>query len=179
MTQTTQNIVPLKTLVRASLSAVVVATILLVTVILPAEYNIDLLGSGKALGLDKFAATAAEDTPVQSSNVQKAPTREDEVTINIPAGKGLEYKLHMVPDSQMKYEWSVTGGELFFDFHGEPKGAPAGYYESFTLSTASSASGLFYAPFEGSHGWYWKNNGSKPLKINLKTSGSYEVIGLK
>ena len=34
-------------------------------------------------------------------------------------------------------------------------------------------------PFEGSHGWYWKNVSNQDVVIELKTSGNYLVTGLK
>jgi hypothetical protein len=39
--------------------------------------------------------------------------------------------------------------------------------------------GSFTSPFDGSHGWYWKNNSDKPVAVQLIVEGRYEVIGLK
>lgn len=162
-----------KSLVRGTVAAALLAGAALVTIILPAEYGIDPLGTGKALGLTQIAA-ATDKGPAEIF-----PEREDTVEINIAPGKGLEYKLHMMPGAKVQHEWSVEGGQLYSDFHGEPQGDKTGYYESFALSTSSGMSGLFYAPFEGSHGWYWKNKSDTPMTIRLKVKGSYEIIGLK
>ena len=32
---------------------------------------------------------------------------------------------------------------------------------------------------EGTHGWYWKNVGTKPIKVTLVTSGEYEILGVR
>lgn len=171
-----------KSLVRGTLAAAVFAGVALVTVILPAEYDIDPLGTGKALGLTDIAAAAdtVEMAPVApEETAQVFPEREDTIEIPIAAGKGLEYKLHMMPGAKVQHEWSVEGGELYYDFHGEPQGDTTGYYESFAIATSAGMSGLFYAPWEGSHGWYWKNKTDKAMIIKLTLKGSYEIKGLK
>lgn len=179
-----------KSLVRGSLVAAVFAGVVLVTLILPAEYDVDPLGTGKALGLTEIAAAAdkAETTPaapaeaappVPAETAQVFAEREDTIEIPIAAGRGLEYKLHMMPGAKVSHEWSVEGGELYYDFHGEPQGDTTGYYESFAIATSAGMSGLFYAPWEGSHGWYWKNKTDKDMTIKLTLKGSYEIKGLR
>lgn len=170
-----QRMISSLSLLRGSIAAVLLAGITLVTIILPAEYDIDPLGTGRALGLTEIAAAA--DKPAVP--VGDTAVREDELYIDIAPGKGLEYKLHMKPGQKVLHSWSVEGGDLYFDFHGEPTGDTTGYYESFAESTASGMNGLFYAPFDGSHGWYWRNKNEWPLTIKLKLKGEYEIIGLK
>ena len=178
-------------LIKSLVAAFIFAGVILVTVILPAEFQMDPLGTGKLLGLDKFGADdeAPVEAPVTTVAISVSGLKErlaatkkgmkQEIVIDIAAGKGLEYKLHMMPNAQLQYEWSVEGGELFHDFHGEPTGDKTGYYESFTVATADKMSGLFYAPFDGSHGWYWKNRSETDMKITLIISGAFEEIGLK
>ncbi|WP_417458376.1 hypothetical protein [Kordiimonas sp.] len=167
-----------KSLVQGTIAAALLAGVALVTIILPAEYDIDPLGTGAALGLTQIAA-AADKAPVETADTAAFAEREDTVAITIAPGKGLEYKLHMMPGAKVQHEWSVEGGQLYFDFHGEPQGDTTGYYESFAISTSAGISGLFYAPWEGSHGWYWKNKTDTEMTIKLKLKGSYEIIGLK
>ena len=50
-----EHTVSSKTLIKASSTALLLAAITLMTVILPAEYNIDPSGVGKALGLTVLA----------------------------------------------------------------------------------------------------------------------------
>ena len=69
-----QHTVSLKTLIIASVSSTVVAAIALVTLILPAEYNIDPTGIGHKLGLTSIAIAAETDAqPSQSPTGNKAP----------------------------------------------------------------------------------------------------------
>ncbi len=163
-----------KTLIKASVAASALAVVVLVIAILPSEYNIDPTSIGKALGLTKLAKSA-ELLPV--AEMASAPHAEssDTVNIEIPAGKGLEYKLLMEKYAHLEYEWVTDGEELYFDFHGEPRGDTTGYFESFSITTANNMKGSLTAPFPGSHGWYWKNKTHAPITVTLSIKGSYTI----
>lgn len=161
-------------LLKATGLAAGLAALLLVLVVLPAEYNLDPTGLGGALGLTRLSA------PEDSGELAPARgERTDSASITVPAGKSVEYKFALGQGQRLKYKWSAEGGALFYDFHGEPQGAAKDVFESFVISTASQAKGTFTAPFAGSHGWYWKNRGQQPVTVTLETSGQYEVLGLK
>ncbi len=201
MKDTSLPIQSTQTLLKASAVAIFIAGIVLVTIILPAEYNIDPTGIGKTIGLTKLAPATANNpveaststvvttepvivpsktNPVaaESGRSQQRAYRRDSVVIKIAAGQGLEYKFHLLKHSKMAYHWKAEGGKLHFDFHGEPKGDKSGYFESFALSTAGEMEGSLTTPFEGSHGWYWRNDSQHPITITLNTQGSYDIIGL-
>lgn len=174
-----QHTVSTKTLIKASLSATVVAALTLVTLILPAEYNIDPTGIGQSLGLTSIAQAAeaeAEASPIV--NVEGSDEFQT-IEITVPAGRGVEYKFAMPQYAKMTYEWLTDGEPLYFDLHGEPDGDTTGYFESYTIATSSEMKGSFTAPFAGSHGWYWKNKSDKPVAVQLMVKGQYDVIGLK
>jgi len=156
------------TLIRASIVAMLVAAVVLVCFILPSEYNIDPSGVGKALGLTQLAQGKEQaSTSMQS---------KDSVEIEIPAGRGLEYKLIMEKYAQVDYQWSTQGGEaLYFDFHGEPRGDTTGYFKSFAIATTHTMKGSLTTPFAGSHGWYWKNTTSEAIMVTLSVSGDYKI----
>lgn len=84
----------LKTLVTATLVALAVAGVILVTVVLPAEYNIDPLGTGRALGLTELANASAEParTPNPSGPEPPAPSPDPSRTfinpVLVPAASG-------------------------------------------------------------------------------------------
>jgi hypothetical protein len=167
-----------KTLVKASVIAAMIAGVVLVTCILPAEYNIDPTGVGKALGLTAIAE-ASEQSPTLEIDrgAQAIDERSDTVQIIIPAGKGLEYKLFMDKYAHLEYEWTTDGSELYFDFHGEPKGDTTGYFESFAITTSNNMKGSLTTPFDGSHGWYWKNKTQAPVTVTLTMKGFYTIKG--
>ena len=79
----------------------------------------------------------------------------------------------------MRYEWLTDGEPLYFDLHGEPEGDTTDYFESYAIATLSEMKGSFTAPFDGSHGWYWKNTSDKPVAVQLFVDGQFTVIGLK
>ncbi|MFT7485261.1 MAG: hypothetical protein ACI9F9_001108 [Candidatus Paceibacteria bacterium] len=171
----------LASLVKAVAIAFVIAALLLVLVVLPAERNIDITGFGHAIGLTALSAppTEAEAQPAPKDSTAAGAKTEDRTDIEIPPNSGLEYKFYIVEGEPLKFDWSSDSGELFYDFHGEPKGAAKDVFESFAAGTASGAKGTLTTPFEGTHGWYWKNRGTEPVHVTLVTSGRYEVLGLR
>ncbi|KGJ90995.1 hypothetical protein [Colwellia psychrerythraea] len=163
-----------RSLLKATVISLVIAIVVLVLFILPAEYNIDPTGVGEKLGLTVFNNEAKPvDTAVSKQGQQ------DSVILIVPAGKGIEYKLAMKQYSKATYEWTTESGELYVDLHGEPKGDTTGYFESYTIATANEMKGSFTAPFEGSHGWYWKNKSNKDIQVQLIFNGEYAIEGLK
>lgn len=172
-----QHTVSTKTLLKASASATFVAIVALITLILPAEYNVDPTGIGHKLGLTVLAGAAEASTP---NKITKAGSKEYQVIeVTVPAGKGIEYKFSMQQYDKMTYEWLTNGSSLYFDLHGEPQGDTTGYFESYAIATLSEMKGSFTAPFAGAHGWYWKNTSDSPIAVQLMVKGQYEVIGLK
>ncbi|MFT6132676.1 MAG: hypothetical protein ACJAW2_001399 [Shewanella sp.] len=172
-----QHTVSSSTLIKAALSAIVVAGIVLVTLILPAEYNIDPTGIGQKIGVTVLAQAAEPE--VQQSAPAEGSNEFQSIEVMVPAGRGIEYKFDMQQFEKMTYEWITDGTALFVDLHGEPKGDTSGYYESYVIATSADMKGSFTAPFAGSHGWYWKNKSNQPVAVQLLVKGQYKVIGLK
>ena len=170
------NPVSARTLVLSCLGAAVLASIALVLFVLPAEYGKDPTGIGAALGLTRLA----ENAPVMREVFDpEAPgNRQDTVEIQVPAGKGLEYKLHVKKGDHIEYSWTSDSAELYFDFHGEPDGDTTGYFESYAEGTAAGLAGSLNAPFDGNHGWYWENRTDQPATVKLLTFGTYSVVGI-
>ena len=199
------------TLLKALASAMTLAAVIFVTIVLPAEFQSDPTGVGKLLGLtvlnegaSSTTTTSTTVTPTSTSvttstttstgnstgtstststssstSYAKAnETQEDVTTVIVPAHRGVEYKFTMNQYAQINYEWTSEGVPLDFDFHGEPKGDTTGYFLSYTLATADEMKGAMTVPFDGVHGWYWKNNSDQPVVVTLKTSGDYQVKGL-
>ena len=174
-----QNNQTSQSLIKATLIAFIVATITLVLFILPAEYNIDPTGVGEKLGLTVFNQPAANQQVAPASPNVSSDGEQDTVVVTVPAGRGIEYKLHMQQFQKVTYEWLTDNGDVYVDLHGEPQGDTTGYFESYTIATAEEMKGSFTAPFAGSHGWYWKNNSSQDIDIQLIFIGDYVIEGLK
>ena len=169
----------------ATAAAMFVAGVVLMTAILPAEYGVDPLGTGRVLGLTQIAqadgaAAAVADSgstslePVQpgANTAQKARFKRDTRTFEIPPGEGIEYKYQMDQGASFVYSWKATG-LVKSEFHGEPVGAKKGYAEFYEKVDAESADGSFFAPKAGIHGWYWENLTSQPVTVTLTSAGFY------
>ena len=176
-----------RTLAKATAAALAVAAIVLVIAVLPAEYGIDPLGAGKALGL---AAMTPTDTVVEgppiATDAGLVPTvlahkaaayypaeyRFDSREITLQPYDYLEYKYHLQMGAQMLFSWKAST-PVMQEFHGEPDDGPEGYFESYDKATRQGADGTLTAPYTGIHGWYWENTGGEPVTIRLTTAGFY------
>ena len=165
----------------ATAVAVILASVTLVVAVLPAEYGIDPLGTGRALGLTALAATEEEQPLAPSSleavragvnTVQAGPLAADTFTVELRPFEGVEYKYRVEQGGSFVYAWGATG-DVGFDFHGEPDGSPARYSESYGKGQARTAQGVFVAPTPGVHGWFWENTGAGRVTVTLTTSGFY------
>jgi len=122
--------------------------------------------------------TIMASTEIVSRKALTQAMRQDTISIIVPARGDKEYKLHLLKGATLEYTWQTEGAELFYDFHGEPAGDTSGYFKSFKKSTGSEASGSLTTVFDGTHGWYWKNNTSSAVSITLKTKGEYQRLDL-
>jgi hypothetical protein len=175
-----QDVVSTKTLVKSTIVATVMAVVVLVCFILPAEFNIDPTHIGHKLGLTVLAHNKSERAGTAITvTANFSELAQDVIEVVVPVGKGIEYKFHMQQHKKMNYEWLTDGEPLYFDLHGEPEGDTTGYFESYAIATLNEMKGSFTSPFTGSHGWYWKNTSDKPVAIQLMVEGQYTVIGLK
>lgn len=181
-------------LLKATAVAIAVAAVLLFTAILPAEYGIDPTGIGARLGLNVLAApaAAAEKTPVPASSSasptavdpstataagvaavtkRNATYRRDTMSLTLAPGEGTEIKAHMKAGDAFVFHWNADAA-VAVDMHGERVDAAKDEYTSYWIEREQEqASGTFTAPFDGSHGWYWKNRSSQPVTIQLDVSG--------
>ena len=173
-----QNITLTNTaLLKYTLFSLVFAAVTLLTVILPAEYNIDPTGIGHKLGLTIFNNVNAET--VSPNSAEKPKGSIETIKVTVPAWLGVEYKFDMAQYQKIEYEWVTDGAALYFDLHGDPKGDTTGYFESYAKATLNEMKGSFTAPFSGAHGWYWKNTSASPVTVQLIVKGEYAKHGLK
>ncbi len=174
-------------LLKATALAAVVAAVILVVAVLPAEYGIDPTGIGGAVGLTAMGAQKAEVAPTPQtaaaciSSSARATlaadgTRKDTVELVLPPKQGAEVKAFMNAGEPLVFSWSTGGAPLFFDFHGEAYDAPKDEFTSFEKGTKAEASGTFRPPFAGRHGWYWRNDGAAPVTVRVETSGGYDDL---
>jgi hypothetical protein len=174
-------------LAKATIVAALVAIIILLVAILPAEYGIDPLGTGAALGLTSLSEAAAAQpiTPVTVPvlpgvyTAQPKTYKVDTEEINLSPGMGVEIKYHIEKGGGLIYSWKATG-PVMFEFHGEPDQKPnKDYYDSYELVDKvgkTESHGSFTAPSTGIHGWFWENKGAQAVTVTLHTAGFYDSI---
>ena len=172
-------------LVRATLLAAAIAGVMLVTVILPAEYGIDPTGIGHATGIYRAPEAAAEPLPTSAAGANgvtgaagslfKSPTpfRSDEMSVTLAPGEGAEIKAQMAAGERLVFSWTSTGGGVDVDMHGESLDKSAGDRSYWTGEFEASGHGAFEAPMTGNHGWFWQNLNDTPVTVTVKTSGFY------
>jgi hypothetical protein len=85
----------------------------------------------------------------------------------------------MKAGEEFDFKWSTDGGQVNFDQHGEMAGAASDEFTSYEKGTKASASGKFRAPFDGTHGWYWRNRTDGPVTITVTATGTFEKFALK
>ena len=187
-------------LTKATGISLIIAAAILVAAVLPAEFGIDPTGIGKTLGLTKMTSPVTATAPViapvapvatkpvpivaatvaqaQTATVTKSavPFRSDEISLTIQPTEGVEVKATMRKGEQFVFNWEVEGGKVNFDMHGEPPNAGNKFTSYWKDKEQASAQGTFVAPFDGTHGWFWRNRGDKPVTVKVKVSGFYEKL---
>ncbi len=183
-------------LIRSTAIAAASAVAILVTVVLPAEYNIDPTGIGGVLGLSEMGeiktqlAEEAEadrlmelDAEEQSSlindifglfvgaaHAQEAEVWRDETSFTLAPGDSAEWKLVMKKGETVEYRILVEGGRVNFDMHGHGGGQSV-TYEKGRGSTGNE--GEIVAEFDGEHGWFWRNRDSSDATVTVQVRGEY------
>lgn len=180
-------------LLRSTALAAAIAAVVLVLVVLPAAYGLDVTGLGRVLGLtqrgelnmmiaaeEAAASASAGNAATAPAAADPAPTPTDsvrETTITLAPGEGKEVKLVMQRGAVASYAWSTNGGVVNFLAHGDTVGAPEGVYHTYARGTAVTAdSGTIEAVFDGNHGWFWRNRSTDAVTVTLRTRGDYQGI---
>ena len=167
-----------------TLVAMAVAVVILVTIVLPAEYGIDPLGTGEQLGLTAMSrpiavepvplpagGDALKPTPNGPTNLYGTAFKVDAVEFVLGPYDYVEYKYQLQEGAQMQFSWKATL-PVIHDFHGEVNSDP-NQVKSFDKSNRQESNAAFTAPFAGIHGWYWENPGAESVTVTLKSSGFY------
>ena len=136
---------------------------------------LDALAARRGGGASYDLVVLEADRPAPE---KQYPEREDSVQVKLRAGKGLEYKVKMLKYGRLKYEWLTDQGIVYSDFHGDVKQANPPkdiYYESYAIAYINNMIGNLLAPYEGRHGWYFKNITDRDLTITVRMKGQYEL----
>jgi hypothetical protein len=190
-------------ILKATGVAMLAAALIFATTVLPAEYGIDPLHTGAALGLLNLSkpanslapaataipgpggeAAAPDEAPVIKGVFvsQPASYKVDSRELKLGIGEGMEIKYHMQKGAGMVYSWTASD-KVQYEFHGEPDSKPAGasedYFESYEKDDTQGnrqSHGTFTSPSTGIEGWFWDNESGHPVTIKLVTAGFYDYI---
>lgn len=188
-------------LIKSTVLAICLATIILVTVVLPAEYGIDPIGVGEIIGLTKMGEiksslaqeAAMEDIVLAEANIAvqdkqnvaiatdemvsaaEIEPRNDKLSFNLQPNEGKEIKLTMVEGAAVNYLWYTDGGKANFDSHADSKKLQIKYH-NYEKGKLVKSEGILEATFDGNHGWFWRNRTSKPMSVTLEVTGYYTDV---
>jgi len=205
-----QNLPSTQRLLKATGLSMALAALLLITVVMPAEYGIDPTGIGGHLGLNVLGANSEAPSsppppgqvPVTSAtdgsdaanaalaaraeaafgksdgqsldasavSLVAGPLRRSTLTVILEPGKGAEVKAQLKTGEGLVFHWTASA-DVAVDMHGERLNVKNAWTSYAVEAAQHESSGTFVAPFEGSHGWYWKNHGAEPVTVEVEAVG--------
>lgn len=183
--------------------AVLGAALVLLTIVLPAEYNIDPTRIGGALGLtalngpaktvqltdvvggnEKYREVEIPDfgkpVPLRNPAVfQKQTTvaKVEEKTVTLQPGEQTEIKVLLQAAQVITFSWQAEGGIVYTDFHGHEPGENNDFWVRYEEQQGGTeGGGSLVAPFVGEHGWFWLNISEQPVTVKLSLNGYYDKL---
>ncbi len=187
----TEDLPSSKQLIKSTLIAALVSLLLLVLVVLPAEYGIDPTGVGEVIGLKKMGdlkvsleKEVQSDLKSDSSKVKEEANKPKEehspsilkkvMSHTLEPGEAIEIKVVMQKGASVKYKWQASNGRLNHDTHGDSKTNEFISYKK--GRSVDSDEGMLTAAFDGSHGWFWRNRDKKNVEVLLEVEGEFTKI---
>lgn len=146
--------------------SLLVAAILSIVVILPAEVGWDPLGTGEAFGV--MGLSGAEEA--RQVVATTGSVRRDRRTFVLDPFGSVEIKYDMSSDGALVYEWSADG-EVLYDLHAHPTIGGVEAAVSFDQARATGGAGTYIASFDGFHGWFFENRGHSTVDVTLSVAG--------
>jgi hypothetical protein len=192
-------------LIRSTAIAAVSAVAILITIVLPAEYNIDPTGIGGVIGLAEMGeikAQLAEEaeadrilemgTDEQSSLIRDilgifvgtAHAHESAETeaadewrdeITFTLAPGESAEWKLVMEEGQSAEYVMTVEGGRVNF--DLHGHGPGHSVTYEKGRGSTGSeGEIAAEFDGEHGWYWRNRDSSDVTVTVHLRGEYSEL---
>ena len=192
-------------LARSTLVAAISAAVILIAVVMPAEYGIDPTGIGRVLRLTEMgrikkqlAAEAAADGAAPQANATPEPRQAAGTTAPIadaaPAAAAAtvteekwrdEIPFTLPPGQGIEIKLKMTkGAKAQFSWlvkggvvNYDTHGDGGGRSISYEKGRGvPSDEGVLEAAFDGNHGWFWRNRGQSHVNVILRTRGDYTDI---
>jgi len=181
-------------LLRSTIIAILVASVLLLLVVLPAEYGVDPTGVGQLIGLKKMGEIktgltqdALKETQSMENELSVKIKIDEEISVSInenqdvmefaiSPGQAIEIKLEMKQGSVVQYKWTTNNGSLNYDLHGDGYKGSQKFISYKKGRMSQSDKGELKAEFDGYHGWFWRNRENIIVTGKLETTGDYIQI---
>ena len=132
--------------------------------------------SAAKLASNAVPATPVVQTPAGIVAKTDVPFSSGDMSLTLQPDEGAEIKATMRKGEQFVFNWATEGGPVNVDMHGEKLNAGDKFTSYWKAQQIASDQGTFVAPFDGTHGWYWRNRGDKPVTVKVKVSGFYEKL---
>ena len=161
-----------------ALGALVVATLIVLVFVLPAEFGRDPTGLGRALGLDVLSEEPVSEefergkkrVGVLAELDGAIATPDDRYVLELGPFESGEFKYTLTEGDKMRFSWTATG-PIDFDMHSHPFKGGTELTESYAIDKATAQKGVYTAQFTGIHGWYWQNRSTDTVTITLDAAG--------
>lgn len=146
-------------------------------------------GAASAQPADDDAAPDPSPIPKAPPGVARAydlPYRSDTLELKMERagreGSEIEYFVRMKAGETLVYSWKVEGlppGTIYSDFHGSNGVGETAQVLSYKEGMGEAAAGALTAPFDGLHGWLFKNDADKPATVKLTLAGFYDLRSIR
>jgi hypothetical protein len=196
----------LKIIIPVAISSALCTALVIIFLVLPFGYGIDLTGIGEQLGYNaasvrekpangttagkmgmqsKNTATTANNgqaitqstTPVTDWSGEIQESHQESVHLTVPPKQNLSFRFYMERDYDLAYNWATDGKPLYCELRGENPAVTAKSEKVFGKLTESRAKGFFISPFTGNYTFYWENKTDKPVSIRLTAKGVFKPLG--
>lgn len=162
----------------------VIAALVAVLFVLPAERGWDPTGVGEMTGLTKIAEP-------ENAELERGMARmeNEEVLVLIDQRpepiEGVQdvWEYELAPFESIEFKYTIPEGEpiafrwegtapLDYDMHAHPFEGGVELTESYGIGEAQVMQGRYIPPFTGIHGWFWENRSMDNVIIRLEASGA-------
>lgn len=180
-----------KTLALITGGGLVLGVLIVVGAIMPAEFNTDPLGIGKATGISRLWAPEEKDFAGSGALATSSDAPKQSHIVDIPLGAAdwkeaaIEYKVAMKPGQSIFYKWTATNLDgsaatvpVETDQHGHdlPAAGQPQTVIDYRKARLLSDQGSLTAPIDGIFGWYFRNHSPDPIMIRLEIEGFYTLV---
>lgn len=197
----TEDLPTSKELLSSTKKALAVSLTILIIIVLPAEYGVDITGIWSLLWLKKMweikqsliaewkqaDLIAKTPTPQQTAPTTPSQATPVEIPVTPPAGweasmsvvvkpnGWAELKVSMKQGQKISYTWKVDGWSVNYNVHWES----AIWWQTYEYTKwvqKNSFVGEIEAKFDGTHWWFFRNREKNDVTITVQVNWEFENL---